>query len=110
MREHAIPEIVQSEQEAMARILAALGNASRLAIVTELIAQPRSAPELQEKLNIPSTGQLYHHLKELLASGIISQPKRSHYEVSAHKLIPALTILATASDFFLNYSESESQE
>jgi DNA-binding HxlR family transcriptional regulator len=107
IREHPVPEILQSDPDTVARILMALGNQSRIAIVIELIQRPRSAPELQELLKISSTGQLYHHLKELLSAGIISQPKRSTYEVNQHKLIPLLNILGTTADFFLDYSESK---
>jgi DNA-binding HxlR family transcriptional regulator len=110
MREHPIPEILKSDPDAIARILMALGNQSRIAIVIELIQRRLSAPELQELLKIPSTGQLYHHLKELLSAGIISQPKRNTYEVNVHKLVPLLNILGTTADFFLDYSESEASE
>ena len=109
MREHPIPQILGLDQDSIARILMALGNHSRIAILIELIQRPRTGVELQELLKMPSTGQLYHHLKELLSAGIISQPKRSTYEVSVHKLIPLLNILGTTADFFYDYSEPESE-
>jgi hypothetical protein len=73
-------------------VLAALGHPVRAAIVRHLIAngaQPAPAR---------STGQLYHHLKALVAAKVVAQDSRGSYQVPPTAVIPLLVILTAASD------------
>ncbi len=54
--------------------------------------------ELASRLDQPSTGQLSHHLKELLAAGVIHQPVRGTYAVRMEHVVPLLTLLSAAID------------
>jgi hypothetical protein len=51
-----------------------------------------------ELLGQPSTGQLFHHLKELLAAGIVHQPQRGTYSLRLAHVIPLLTMISAACD------------
>jgi hypothetical protein len=42
---------------------------------------PRTSQQLRAELDDASVGQLYHHLRELLAVGLITQPARSQYAI-----------------------------
>ena len=96
--EHAVPDVLELDPDTLARVLAALGHPARLALLRALAEAPRSSQQLQEALGVSSPGQLYHHLKELLATGLVRQVRRSHYEVADHQVVPLLTVLAAVSD------------
>ncbi|NOK61589.1 MAG: winged helix-turn-helix transcriptional regulator [Chloroflexi bacterium AL-W] len=96
--ERPAPGLLQLEPEPLAHVLAALGSPQRLLLVRALLSGPRNRQQLQEALDVTSAGQLYHHLKELLAVGIIEQRGRNDYRLEPRKVIPFLTLLAIALD------------
>lgn len=96
--ERALPFLLDLDAEAVAPLLLALGSPWRLQLVRALLGGPRSSQQLQEALGLGSPGQLYHHLKELLAAGIIEQRARSEYRLAGRKIVPFLTILSAALD------------
>ena len=98
IRQHDVEEVRGTDPATIATVLGSLGSPARLALLTSLVAGPRSRPELQDALGESSTGQLYHHLRDLQAAGLIHQPKRGRYELAAHTVVPLLTILAAAGD------------
>jgi hypothetical protein len=53
---------------------------------------------LEDSAGISSTGQLYHHLKELLAVGLVTQPARSLYELRPRTVIAVCVALLIAAD------------
>ncbi|MCB9763016.1 MAG: winged helix-turn-helix transcriptional regulator [Alphaproteobacteria bacterium] len=79
-------------------VLSALAHPARLAIVVALLAGPLDAAELEERVALGSTGRLYHHLKELLRAGVVTQPRRSRYELPARQVVPLLAMLSAALD------------
>lgn len=102
MREHALPDIMDLDPAGLARALATLGHPTRLTLLRTLLREPCSSQRLQEVLGVSSAGPLYHHLKELLAVGLVVQTRRSLYEVPAHHVIPLLLVLAAAADCLAN--------
>jgi DNA-binding transcriptional ArsR family regulator len=98
IREHAVPEILALEPERLVRAFGALGHPARLVLLRALLARPHSSSELQGVLGVSSPGPLYHHLKELLATGLVTQTGRSQYEVAVHHVVPLLAVLAAVSD------------
>ena len=95
---HSVPELLELDEGVLARQLAALASPVRLRILRELAAGPLQTAELQARLDEPSVGQLYHHLRELLSTGLITQPRRSVYELPARSVIPLLALLACTKD------------
>jgi DNA-binding transcriptional ArsR family regulator len=95
---HSVPDLLALDEGRIARQLAAMASPVRLSILRELAAGPLQTHELQSRLDEPSAGQLYHHLRELLATGLVTQPRRSVYEVPDRAVIPLLTLLACAHD------------
>ena len=95
---HSLADLLELDEGVLARQLAAIASPLRLRIVRELAAGPLQTHELQARLDEPSAGQLYHHLRELLATGLVTQPRRSVYEVPARAVIPLFTLIACAHD------------
>jgi DNA-binding transcriptional ArsR family regulator len=98
VKEHPLPEIIELEPDRLAAPLSALGHPSRLILLRALVREPRSSARLQEILGVSSPGQLYHHLKDLVATGLVRQTARGQYEVSDRQVIPLLAALAAVSD------------
>jgi len=84
--------------DSAARVLGALASGLRLRIVAALLERPCTTAELVERLEQPSSGQLFHHLRELLAAGVVHQPVRGTYAVRRQDVVPLLTLLAAAID------------
>lgn len=91
-------EVVDEPAEPLARVLSALSSGMRVRILTALLAGPRSTAALAEVLDQPSAGQLFHHLKELLAAGLVHQPDRGTYALRKQHAIPVLAVLSAAAD------------
>jgi DNA-binding transcriptional ArsR family regulator len=95
---HPVPKLLTLDEGNLARQLTALASPVRLRILRELAAGPLQTHELQARLDEPTAGQLYHHLRELLATGLVTQPRRSVYELPPRAVIPLLTLVACAHD------------
>ncbi len=95
---HSLTDLLALDEDRLARQLAAIASPVRIRILRELAPGPLQTHELQARLDEPSAGQLYHHLRELLATGLVTQPRRSVYEVPDRAVIPLLTLLACAHD------------
>ena len=96
--ERPVPGLMAAEEEPLTRTLAALASPPRLRLIRALLRGPRSTQELQEALGNVSTGQFYHHLKELLSARIVVQKGRSLYAIGAQHIVPLLAMLAVAQD------------
>jgi DNA-binding transcriptional ArsR family regulator len=100
-RQMSLAELLPADWAPAAGILESLGSQPRLALLGALVRDGRrSSNELQEALGAAqgetTTGQLYHHLRALQASGLIIQRRRGEYELSPQAVVPILTILAAA--------------
>jgi hypothetical protein len=96
--EHGLPEVWDAELGDLARLLAALGHPARLALVRAVLAGAATSQELAATAGAGSTGQLYHHLKDLIAVGVVEQAGRNRYRIEPAKVVPLLVILAAAGD------------
>jgi DNA-binding transcriptional ArsR family regulator len=65
----------------VAHVLGVLGNEVRLAILRELMGGPKTVVQLTESLRMPTTGQAYHHLKELQRAGYVAEKKSDKYSI-----------------------------
>lgn len=61
------------ENESAGHILASIGSNERLHMLLALLKQPMSVAALVRECGYNSTGQVYHHLKPLIASGIVRE-------------------------------------
>lgn len=93
----AVPSLFEAAPDLLAQIFAALASPHRIIILRTLCERPCTAQQLQEVLGMGSAGQLYHHLKELLAAGLITQRERSSaYTIEPAKVIPVCAAIMVA--------------
>jgi Helix-turn-helix domain len=93
-----LADVMNANPGRIAKVFAALASPARIVLVRALLDGPRTSQELRQELDDPSVGQLYHHLKELLAAGLVVQPGRSVYALPRGSQISlCLQIIAAAS-------------
>jgi DNA gyrase subunit B len=78
------------------RVLAALASMPRLALYRAVLDHPATSGELMKAASLNTTGQLYHHLRELIGAGLIAQEGRDRYALVPERLTAARTILGAA--------------
>ncbi|MBW1639023.1 winged helix-turn-helix transcriptional regulator [Microbacterium resistens] len=77
----------------LADALDALGHPVRLAILHAVLHGTVTASGLVEELESGTSGQVYHHLKELTTNGWLASAGRGAYEVPAARVVPLLAVL-----------------
>ncbi|MFT9668171.1 ArsR/SmtB family transcription factor [Streptomyces rhizosphaericola] len=76
--------------------LAALGHPVRLRLLREILGGRRTAAELAALDAVGTTGQIYHHLRQLTGAGWLRTAGRGRYEVPAARVVPLLVVLTAA--------------
>jgi DNA-binding transcriptional ArsR family regulator len=79
-----------------AESFAALGHPVRLRLLREILGGRRTAAELAELEEVGTTGQIYHHLRQLTGAGWLHTTGRGRYEVPAGRVVPLLVALSAA--------------
>ncbi len=98
-QERSLELLLSLSSEKSAKILAALGHKQRLDILKEVLSTPLTGLELVERLNMGTTGQLYHHLKALTGADLLSQEERGgRYVIPSNRVLPLMLLLAAVSD------------
>lgn len=96
--ERPAPGLLEVEEDLLAGVLSALASPPRLRLLKALLRGSSGGQQLQKALGDASVGQLYHHMKELQAAGLVIQKGRGAYEVGAQAVVPLLAVLAAAYD------------
>ena len=86
------------EDETAAQVLSCIGSQERLNILLALLRKPSGVGELIEKCGFHSTGQVYHHLRPLLASHLIEEKSRGVYRIPGQKIQGIIMLLAGICD------------
>lgn len=73
--------------------LNALGHPVRLELLRHILSGVHGTSELAAIEALGTTGQLHHHLRQLLSTGWVKQSGRGVYEVPASRIIPLLACL-----------------
>jgi DNA-binding transcriptional ArsR family regulator len=90
-------QVQTAEPDPVAQIFAALASPARITLLRALLDGPRTSQQLRGDLDDASVGQLYHHLRELLAAGLIVQPARSVYAITrGSEVAICIQVLAAA--------------
>ncbi|WP_284642906.1 ArsR family transcriptional regulator [Paenibacillus silviterrae] len=98
-QERQIRQLLELDGEKAAKVLAAISHKQRLDILKSVMVQPLTGSELVERLQMGTTGQLYHHMKALLGAGLLVQEDRGgKYSLPPHRSLPLLLLLAATSD------------
>lgn len=82
------------------KVLACIGSTDRLTILLEILRGPKTVASLVEKCGFGSTGQVYHHMKPLLAADIVTEDEQQKgvYIIQPHKVQGIIMLLAGISD------------
>ncbi|WP_084759660.1 ArsR/SmtB family transcription factor [Nocardia mangyaensis] len=79
-----------------AATFAALGHPVRLELLRQILSGVHATAELAETASLGTTGQLHHHLRQLVAAGWVKQSGRGSYEVPATRVVPLLVCMVGA--------------
>lgn len=90
-----------NESRMVEKVLDSVGNGNRLAILLALLKKPRTVNQLMEVLGANTTGQIYHHLKPLVAADIVKDEK-GVYAIIPHRVQGIIMLLAGIRDLLDN--------
>ncbi|MGA4840964.1 ArsR/SmtB family transcription factor [Streptomyces sp. G45] len=90
------PDVLGEDLAAAAESFAALGHPVRLRLLREILGGRRTAAELAELDDLGTTGQIYHHLRQLTGAGWLQTGGRGRHEVPAGRVVPLLVALSAA--------------
>ncbi|MFJ8162088.1 ArsR/SmtB family transcription factor [Streptomyces sp. NPDC096136] len=85
-----------ADRQRTADALAALGSPVRIRLLREILAGRRTAAELTALDGVGTSGQVYHHLRQLTAAGWLHTTGRGRYEVPGGRVVPLLVLFAAA--------------
>ncbi len=87
-------ELLDDDWSQRSAVVGALGHPVRMRLLQQVLTGTRSVAELQADDRLGTTGQVYHHLRQLVAAGWLQQTTRGHYAVPAERVVPLLVLLA----------------
>lgn len=73
--------------------LAALGSPVRLRLLQAIANGATSVADLADLDGLGTTGQVYHHVNQLMATGWVHSTSRGHYGIPPERAVPLLAIL-----------------
>ncbi|MET8048421.1 winged helix-turn-helix domain-containing protein [Streptosporangium sp. NPDC005286] len=79
-----------------AESFAALGHSVRMRLLREILGGRRTVAELTALDGLGTTGQVYHHLRQLISAGWLHSTGRGGYEVPPGRVVPLLVVLAAS--------------
>ena len=89
------------ENKSAATVLQCIGNNDRLTLLLALLRTPMTVAAMVDKCGFNTTGQVYHHLKPLIAADLVfeaGQSERGVYAVKPHRVQGIIMLLAGISD------------
>lgn len=89
-------QVLEMDWSSLAPNLAALGHPVRLSLLHAIISGAGTVSELAAGEGMGTTGQLYHHLNQLVAQGWLLAGGRGHYGIPPERVVPLLVILTAA--------------
>lgn len=88
--------LLEGDWSDRAASFAALGHPVRLELLRHILGGTRTTGELAAIETLGTTGQLHHHLRQLLAAGWVHQSGRGTYDVPANRIVPLLASIVAA--------------
>ena len=76
--------------------LAALGHPVRLRLVQAIATGTVAVADLAALEGVGTTGQVYHHVNQLIAAGWVQSTARGHYGIPAERIVPLLVVVLAA--------------
>jgi hypothetical protein len=86
-------DVLASDWQARASALTALGHPVRLRLLREIVHGRTTVKDLAALDDIGTSGQIYHHLRQLVAEGWLRNTGRGSFGVPPDRVIGLLAIL-----------------
>lgn len=86
-------ELFASDFAERAESLSALAHPVRLRIVQRLMTDAETVQDLAQTGEFGTSGQIYHHLRQLTSNGWLRPAGSGRYQVPVARVVPLLTIL-----------------
>ncbi|HZB30960.1 MAG TPA: winged helix-turn-helix domain-containing protein [Streptosporangiaceae bacterium] len=91
---HPAADLLADDWSQGGAALVALAHPVRLLLLGEILQGARTAAELGAHERLGTTGQLYHHLRQLVAAGWLRSTTRGQYTVPGERVVPLLVVIA----------------
>jgi hypothetical protein len=88
-----VATLLETDPDDLVPAIAALGHRVRLMLVQAVLAGRRTVAELEALESLGTTGQLYHHLRQLVAAGWLQNAGRGRYAVPGDRVVALLVVL-----------------
>ncbi|MCX4487212.1 helix-turn-helix domain-containing protein [Streptomyces anulatus] len=95
-RSEATDSVLSSDWSEAADTLGALGHPVRLRLIQALAGGRTAVTELVELEGLGTTGQIYHHLRQLVSAGWLETTGRGRYQIPPSRLVPLLVVVTGA--------------
>jgi hypothetical protein len=89
-------DLLRTDWTPGAAALAALAHPVRLLLLREVLLGTRTTAALGEHEQLGTSGQLYHHLRQLVAAGWLRAESRGEYAVPPERVVPLLALVLAA--------------
>ena len=94
---HRSADVLDRDWTDLARAFGALGHPVRLQILQTIArGEASTAAELTARADLGSTGQIYHHLRQLVAAGWLQTQNKGRHTVPPERMVPLLVILSAS--------------
>ncbi|GAA2473181.1 ArsR family transcriptional regulator [Winogradskya humida] len=93
---NTVEDLLEADWSDWASTLGALGHPVRLLLLRRVLAGTRTTAELGSDEALGTTGQLYHHLRQLVNAGWLRSSARGQYAVPGERVVPLLVVLSGA--------------
>ncbi len=91
---HPTGDILDGDWSESVGRLSALAHPVRMLLLHEVLNGSCTVGELSTHEKLGTTGQLYHHLRQLVAAGWLRATGHGRYEVPGERIVPLLVALA----------------
>lgn len=91
-----VEDLLDADWEETGTALAALASPIRMLLLHEVLGGRTSAAELTALETVGTSGQVYHHLRQLTAAGWLRTHARGRFAVPPERVIPLLVLVAAA--------------
>lgn len=93
---HPVDVLLGEDWSEITGALTAVAHPVRLLLLHQVLHGAQTAAELAEHERLGTTGQLYHHLRQLVSAGWLRSTARGQYAVPPDRVVPLLVLLSAA--------------
>lgn len=90
--------LLDADWDASAHRIAALAHPVRARLAQRVLQGAETTAELGADPDLGTTGQLHHHLRQLVAAGWLTSTGRGRYQVPPQRVVPLLAVICASRD------------